>query len=472
MNTRYVTTISLMLAFCNCEQEYNITFHGGKKTWIDAVKYCNDNDGVIYNDKDDIQKRLNNISIHSEVWAGQYKALSPWTVTWGCHKIPAIKSNTKFSVPRINQTECQNLCSGTEFFAIKEDICVCLLPGNLQEKINYSSCSCNECYKVMRHKISNVRSSCNDDTKCLCMAAACIDRKIKLTSENCTYPFIVKCDDVITSNSIYKTHVEAVRFCTEKSSFLQWYKNDNCSVTMKTVQHWTSGTRVHYTYQVKRNDMPTLLPSFRCLKLTKSAKSEIYVACDNNGIVLPFYCKNENMQKDEVIKENDNTGVIAGSVAMVLLVVALSALGLFLYKRSIDSKAYQNKIRHLDKTTNECTTETNSDGPETRVRKGNRPLPKPLTGNVSLDDKPDEDENTYCRIASVFVDEPRSNFSNQNYNEMDFKGDTNTLQILHKENKQLDDNTEDDENFYSRIESAIFEEPKQNIANAGNNDLI
>lgn len=63
--------------------EYNITFHEDKTTWIDAVKHCYDNDGVLYNNKDDIKNRLTNISIDSEVWAGQYKVLSPWTVTWG-----------------------------------------------------------------------------------------------------------------------------------------------------------------------------------------------------------------------------------------------------------------------------------------------------------------------------------------------------------------------------------------------------
>ncbi|VDI40980.1 Hypothetical predicted protein, partial [Mytilus galloprovincialis] len=127
---------------------YNVTFHEGKTTWIDATKHCYDNDEVLYNNKDDIKNLLTNISV--EVWAGQYIALSPWTVTWGCHKIQDISTKTKFKVPRINQTECQFLCNGKEYFAIKDDTCVCLLLGDLKDKLPYNPCACDECYRVIR----------------------------------------------------------------------------------------------------------------------------------------------------------------------------------------------------------------------------------------------------------------------------------------------------------------------------------
>ncbi|VDI71632.1 Hypothetical predicted protein [Mytilus galloprovincialis] len=462
MKTRYIhdfTTISLLLILCSCEEEYNITFHEDKTTWIDAVKHCYDNDGVLYNNKDDIKKRLTNISIDSEVWAGQYKVLSPWTVTLGCHKIHDITTKTKFKVPRINQTECQSLCSGTEYFAIRDDTCVCLLLGNLKDKLPYN-CSCDECYRVIRHTIPNVKNTFKDD---LCMEAACTDKGIRVSSGNCTSPYIVKCDGVTnTKPPVYKNNSDAVRFCSEKSSILQWYTNDSCSPSMGTAQHWTGGTRMYNTYQVKRKELPNLLPSFRCLKLTKHAGTEVYYACDNKNVVLPFFCKFDNKQTNEVISENNNTGVIAGSVTMVLLVVAISVLGLFSYKRRLDSKAFQSKIK---KTTTELTTETNSDGPESRLRKGNRPLPIPFTGNMSYD-KTEEDENTYCRIASVCVKEPTNNFSNQCYGEIIFKGDTNSSDIHHKENTLPVDNTEDDETVYSRIVSAVFDEQKQTVADS------
>ncbi|XP_076084791.1 uncharacterized protein LOC143055516 [Mytilus galloprovincialis] len=227
---------------------------------------------------------------------------------------------------------------------------------------------------------------------------------------------------------------------------------------MGTAQHWTGGTRMYNTYQVKRQDLPNLLPSFRCLKLTKQADTEVYVACDKEN-VLPYFCKIDNKQTNKVISENNNTGVLAGSVTLVLLVVAIFVLGLFLYKRRLDSKASQSKSQNIDQTTNQSTTETNPDGPKTGLKKGNRPLPIPFIGKMS-----EEDENTYCRIASVCVEEPTHNFSNQCYNEIIFKGYTNSSNIHYKENTIPVENTEDDENVYSRIVSAVFDEQKQTVA--------
>ncbi|VDI47543.1 Hypothetical predicted protein [Mytilus galloprovincialis] len=463
MKTRYIhdiTAISLLLSFCSCEQEYNITFHEDKTTWIDAVKHCYDNDGVLYNNKDDIKKRLTNISIDSEVWAGQYKILSPWTVTWGCHKIQDITTKTKFKVPRINQTECQSLCSGTEYFAVKDDTCVCLLLGDLKDKLSYNSCSCDECYRVIRHNKTNVAMSCKDETKCLCIYAACTGKVLSLTPGNCGLPFIVECDGVTNTKPVYRNHADAVRFCNDKSTILQWYTHGSCSLPMGTAQHWTSGTRIILnTYQVKLQELPNLLPSFRCLKLTKQTDTEEYGACDKENVILPFFCKIDNKQTNKVISENNNTGVLAGSVTLVLVVVAISILGMFLYKRRLDSKASESKSQNIDQTTNQLTTEINSDGPKTGLRKGNRPLPIPFihVGNMSYD-KPEEDENTYCRIASVCVEEPINNFSNLCYDEIIFKGDTNSSEIHHKENTLPVDNTENDENVYSRIVSAVFDE--------------
>ncbi|CAG2225101.1 unnamed protein product [Mytilus edulis] len=369
MKTWYIhdiTAISLLLSFCSCEQEYNITFHEDKTTWIDAVKHCYDNDGVLYNNKDDIKN-----------------------VTWGCHKIHDITTKTKFKVPRINQTECQSLCSGTEYFAVKDDTCVCLLLGDLKDKLPNNSCSCDECYKVIRHNKTNVAMSCKDETKCLCIYAACTGKVLSLTPGNCGLPFIVECE------------------------------------------------------------LPNLLLSFRCLKLTKQTDTEEYGACDKEN-VLPYFCKIDNKQTNKVISENNNTGVLAGSVTLVLLT---------------RFKASQSKSQNIDQKTNQSTTETNSDGPKTGLKKGNRPLPIPFIGKMS-----EEDENTYCRIASVYVEEPTNNFSNLCYDEIIFKSDTNSSNIHYKENTIPVENTEDDENVYSRIVSAVFDEQKQTVADSGNND--
>ncbi|VDI40979.1 Hypothetical predicted protein, partial [Mytilus galloprovincialis] len=96
---------------------------------------------------------------------------------------------------------------------------------------------------------------------------------------------------VTNTKRVYKNHTDAVRFCNEKSAILQWYTHDSCLLSMGTAQHWTGGTRMYNTYQVKRQELPNLLPSFRCLKLTKQADTEVYDACDKQNVVLPFFCK-------------------------------------------------------------------------------------------------------------------------------------------------------------------------------------
>lgn len=99
-------------------------------------------------------------------------------------------------------------------------------------------------------------------------------------------------------------------------------------------------------------------------------------------------------------------------------------------------------------------TENKTSDHEINLRASKRPLPIPIPLAEKQDDKLDEDENTYSRIASVFFNESRNNFSNQCY--IDFEGDNNSLAILNIENKQLGAKTEDDENYYSRIASAVF----------------
>lgn len=39
------------------------------------------------------------------------------------------------------------------------------------------------------------------------------------------------------------------------------------------------------------SELPILQPSFRCLKLTKKADTEVYDACDQDNVVLPYFCK-------------------------------------------------------------------------------------------------------------------------------------------------------------------------------------
>ncbi|VDI79904.1 Hypothetical predicted protein [Mytilus galloprovincialis] len=308
---------------------------------------------------------------------------------------------------------------------------------------------------VREDKLSSVKSSCSDDTECLCLAAACIQNKIRLTSEVCTSPFTVRCDDNRTT-VLYKEHKDAVIFCNESSSFLQWYTNDSCSITIRLAQQWTSGTRLYNTYQVARHDKLTSLPSLRCMKLDKNGETKLYAECDRETVVLPFFCKVDNIQTDLEIKENNNAGIIAGSVLPVLFIVALAVLGFFLYKKRQDSKTHQNKSLNRDPTTVMFATENKTSDHEINLRASKRPLPIPIPLAEKQDDKLDEDENTYSRIASVFFNESRNNFSNQCYNDIDFEGDNNSLAILNIENKQLGAKTEDDENYYSRIASAVF----------------
>lgn len=59
-------------------------------------------------------------------------------------------------------------------------------------------------------------------------------------------------DGIRNTKHLYKKHADAVRFCSEKSAILQWYTDDSCSSSMGTAQHWTGGTRMYNTYQVKR----------------------------------------------------------------------------------------------------------------------------------------------------------------------------------------------------------------------------
>ncbi|CAC5394929.1 unnamed protein product [Mytilus coruscus] len=184
-----------------------------------------------------------------------------------------------------------------------------------------------------------------------------------------------------------------------------------------------------------------------------------------------FNSLTDNKQTDREIKDNNITGTIVGSVLPVLLITALAVLGFFLYKKRQDSKSNQNESLNRDPTKIAFTTENNSGEHEINVGASKRPLPIPIPLAGKQDDKPDEDENTYSRIASVFFDEPRNNFSNQCYNDIDFEGDNNSLATLNIENKQLGDKTEHDENFYSRIASAVFNEPRENIANPGCNDF-
>ncbi|CAG2248515.1 unnamed protein product [Mytilus edulis] len=221
MKTRYIhdiTAISLLLSFCSCEQEYNVTFHEGKTTWIDATKHCYDNDEVLYNNKDDIKNLLTNISV--EVWAGQYTALSPWTVTW------------------------DNITN-----------------------------------------MKNVAKSCKDETKCLCIYAVCTDKGISLTPGNCGLEFIVKCE------------------------------------------------------------LPNLLPSFRCLKLTKQADSEVYDACDKQNVVLPFFCK---------------LGMIIGIVISIsVLVLTILVILAFMYRRTYAKEnASFNTAGREDLNTNDIDNNT------------------------------------------------------------------------------------------------------------------
>ncbi|CAC5401451.1 unnamed protein product [Mytilus coruscus] len=399
--------MSTVFAFCYCSQESYITFHENTTTWIGAVKYCANNGAVLYSNEVDIRNR---IGVNDEVWTGNYEAFTPWAITWGCYEIHfGDLSNNIFSVRHSDQPECQKLCAGTEFFAIKGDKCMCLQTAELH---GLSSCNCSTCIKVLRHGIDDVKErnklGCTHKSKeCLCMAAACEDNTLILTPEECSRSYSIVCDN--NENTTSNNWEEAIKFCYRFYSILRWYTNDTNICKLGKAQHWTSGRRSVHKYIVQYKVNGSMLNPLDCFKFKQNDNDGLeYADCDT---MLPFFCKtgdniyeNDTLQNDDD-KSNSTSGIIGGTVSSILIITLVAVAVIFLYKQREKSKEpHMKTIRSEDfpKIENAYTKENSSDGQyhEIDIPTVNYSLVKPLSNNQEPKMKTGEDTNVYTRIVS------------------------------------------------------------------------
>ncbi|XP_076083346.1 uncharacterized protein LOC143054275 isoform X4 [Mytilus galloprovincialis] len=78
--SRLIIGILALSAICNCDKDFNLTFHNESKTWSEVKDFCFVNGGILEADETVIR---NHKKEQVKIWLGAYSLITPWAGGFG-----------------------------------------------------------------------------------------------------------------------------------------------------------------------------------------------------------------------------------------------------------------------------------------------------------------------------------------------------------------------------------------------------
>ncbi|CAC5371759.1 unnamed protein product [Mytilus coruscus] len=414
---------------------------------------------------------LNNTKVNDSIWVGSFEALLPWIEIRGCYNIPLTCNSLERDEKHAENLQlCQIKCMERRYFAFNKqnERCVCFDEHDVVKKETDNASLCQEC--IDRGDCNTHATVYKAGTNHDCLYYQCNSygaRPMFYTQECFEYSRSYCRDGRRADGPAYQNFFQYRGTCEEKHFTYPLLYSENPVTLCKVSESLTPGIDVWVGVYRQKLYMDNLdkavlqdfdqieqyisrcdhLPTNNVLKKAENCSEKHHYICTSDTPIDIQEEPIENTTSNHVCRpedpytrktDNQSSGIIAGTVTSMLVIVAVVVIVVFTYRRFNSKSPKRKDIRSEGEPpkNNMYTKEKNSECQHYAIDMALNPnsFAKPPEANNTKVQKAAEDEKENSRVVSTIVDasnltkKTTNATANPGYNDLQVKVDTKTNQ--------------------------------------------
>ncbi|CAC5371760.1 unnamed protein product [Mytilus coruscus] len=385
---------------------------------------------------------LNNTKVNDSIWVGSFEALLPWIEIRGCYNIPLTCNSLERDEKHAENLQlCQIKCMERRYFAFNKqnERCVCFDEHDVVKKETDNASLCQECID---------RGDCNTHAT-VYKDQSQITWFVIILYDWFLYKQNGMDEELMALHIRISSNIEnPVTLCKVSESLTPgidvWVGVYRQKLYMDNLDKAVLQDFDQIEQYISRCDH---LPTNNVLKKAENCSEKHHYICTSDTPIDIQEEPIENTTSNHVCRpedpytrktDNQSSGIIAGTVTSMLVIVAVVVIVVFTYRRFNSKSPKRKDIRSEGEPpkNNMYTKEKNSECQHYAIDMALNPnsFAKPPEANNTKVQKAAEDEKENSRVVSTIVDasnltkKTTNATANPGYNDLQVKVDTKTNQ--------------------------------------------